>query len=188
LGYFNATQLELARGRSVLLGRLYHFDFADGAFRCWDGWGTLTFDGQTWLGKGDVGEDSEISFGAGDTAGADTISLSGVSPEIMQKVRESAPVRGRKLNRYGLFFGEDLQPRDEKFLLRISIMDRLVYSAIGGTGRRITLEAESIWIDRNGNEAASYSPAYHQTKFPGDNGLKDVVTMTHRRIAWPRFD
>lgn len=188
MGFFNSVQKELSEGRSVLLGRLYRFDFLDGSTHVWDGWGPLAFDGVTWIGAGDVGEDSELGFGVGDTAGADQLSLSGVNPETVAKVRTSAPIRGRRLTRYGLFFGEDLQPRDAKFLLKISLMDRLVYTATAGTGRRITLESESIWADRNGNEAASYTVEYHQTKFPGDIGLKDVASMTNRKVAWPKFE
>ena len=187
MAFFNATQAALAAGRTVFAARLVHFDFAERPMHAWEGVGPLELDGATWLGLALIGSIGEIPVAVNDEAGSVDFTLSGVSPEIVARARDSASVRGREVTIYGQMFGEDLQPADAKYMLAELEMDVMSYAGTGPNDRRIRLTAESIWADRNGAAQALYSDRDQQLRFPGDLGCALVAALKNKRVDWPRF-
>jgi hypothetical protein len=100
MGYFPSARALDLQGNTVRCDLLVMFDFASGAMRLWQGFGTLdTLDGHSWDGIGELGQIGDLeSTLAGDAPQA-TFTLSGVNPAILHEaMNTSAEVYGRDVN------------------------------------------------------------------------------------------
>lgn len=185
---FSALQKAAMAGRVVHLVNLVEFDFAEGIRRVWNGTGYLDLDGFEWLGTGELGSISSISFGENDDAEKVTFALSGVDPEFVTLARSGDSVRGRDVTIYGLFLDvETMQPLGSKWVVRQLIMDTIGYGAKGPSERSISLTAETIWTTRNLAAFAYWSDRDQQARFPGDLGCQFIPTLKLKKVAWPVF-
>lgn len=192
MGWLSETQQALADGRSVFFAHLVHLSFdtvgdVGGDRYFWTGFGQLAYDGRAWLGGGQLVEIGDIPYGEDDTAGSGSVTLSGVDDDIVAAVvAEASLVRGRPIKIYGLFFGENLQPSDSKFLLLDGLMDLVRVRGSGLGLWQIELLYESVWTARNNGEHVAFSDSDQQARFPGDKGLERVVLYkTGVRRTWP---
>lgn len=189
MGFFDSTQLALARGRGVFYGELYEVDFltADGFY--WDGFGNLAAYSHTYLGAGNVVSRSEIPIGINDEAGQLTLTMSGVSPELLARVRASeTEIFGRDITIWGQFFDEALQLSGSRWFLFGGVMDVPTYGWVGAESRSIVIPCEGEWGDRNGAAFAYYSSADQKARYAEDKGCDWVYKYSPGvRRQWPAF-
>lgn len=190
MGFFSAPQLALASGKSVIYDELYKLEFLSGSTGFyWTGFGSITVDGDTYLGAANLVERSEIPFGIDDEAGDLTLTLSGVDPALIAKVRAAdGEIYGQPISVWGQLFDEALQPSGGKWLIFKGVMDVPTYSAPSFGTRAIIIPCEGEWTDRNSARFSMFSDRDQKARFPGDRGLEYVYRITQGvRLKWPQF-
>lgn len=189
MAFFNSTIAAYAQGRSVVRAILAEHDFASGMRRNWTGYGTLTLDGNDWIGAGDLVAFSPLPFGADDAASPITITLSGVEPVYIAEAKLEPPVRGRAQRLYLQFFDlAALAPLDTKILIADRVMDTMTWGGTGPGERRVAVTSEDVWADRDIAEYANFSDADQQVLYPGDRGLEFVQEyVPGYRLTWPDY-
>jgi hypothetical protein len=193
MGFFDATQKQLAAGRSVYFGELYQLNFVSGPAYYWDGFGPLVAYGDTWQGAANLVQRSEIPFGLNDEAGKLTLTMSGVDPEVVAAVRASeSELYGRVIQIWGQFFDEAMQLNGTRFFLFRGTMDTPTYVGQGTDHRTILFPCEGEWADRNGAQFEFFTTRSQQQRYPGpppDAGLEYIYRYSlATRRTWPQFD
>jgi hypothetical protein len=186
MGYFpTARALDLA-GNTVRCDLLVMFDFASGAMRLWQGFGTLdTLDGHSWDGIGELGQIGDLeSTLAGDAPQA-TFTLSGVNPAILHEaMNTSAEVYGRDVNVYIQFFDENFRPLDNPYVCWAGMMD-VMHVKHNVSRCTIELTAESLFFRRSLAPLGTLSDRDQNRFYPGDTGLSVMPTMVAKSVLWP---
>lgn len=171
--------------------------------RLWTGYGTLVYEGNSYYGTGQLLSLSEFAESSEIAAKGATISLSGVSPEIVN-LALSEPYQGRRANIYfgtlqkgGLLLQENgayilledgsriLLDSNKTALTQIfaGYMDTMPIEE-GSEGSYIELSIESKFIDLERVRPCRYSSAYQKTKYPEDKGFDFVELLQDREIKW----
>jgi hypothetical protein len=184
--------------------------FDGNPIRSWTGTGTISYDGNDYIGTGNllsfssVEETSEISV-----RGA-TISLSGIPSDLLS-LALSTPYQGRVCNIYFGMFGQDPSlPYSIGGLIPELVLDFIsgfytdegipteVYSFTqifsgymdemnieeGAETCSIELKVENKLIDLERARVARFTSGYQKSVFPNDLGLDFVESLQDRPISW----
>ena len=165
---------------------LVTLDFASGAVHMNSSPYPLVFDGDTFLGVGNLGAISIIQEGSDLQARGIELTLSGIPPELI-----------------AIALDEDYQGRDCKIWLGFLasshehssliidpvqmgpwIMDTMDIEM--GETARITVRAESRLIRWDKPHSARYTNEEQQERFVGDLGLEFVPQMAEKELIWGR--
>ena len=175
----DAEKLERPHVARAWFGR---FDFPDGIKYLHNGEGSVTIDGNTYLGVSDVlsgrlvsiAQVEEPRFGQAASVG---IVLSGASKEFIQSVHATArQIEGRSATIYWAAFDQETQ---EILTALIPLFPRGKMSSPSihwqGAGvRYVSLTIENVWSSQNFAPGGSWTPADQRRRFPGDKGLDFV--------------
>lgn len=165
---------------------LLKFSFLSETMRVFTGFGKFkTLDGQEWEGVGDVVSIEGLSSVIGANAPPGRIVLNGASPENLQLAAGSrGEYEGRPLQLFLQLINEGvlttLLPLGLRLMTTMDISRRDVT-------RTITLNHESIFINRNTPAASAYSDRDQQYRFPGDRGLERMPLLVNRIDGWPNY-
>ncbi len=188
MAIFDEAGRAAARGEVVTASLLAFFDFFDAPTRVHDGWGPIAADGFVWQGlghRGDLVGVSDIESAAGGQAPPVTFTLSGVSDEVLDDVKNArVRVKGRLCEVSLRFFGGDSQPLGKRYVLYRGIMDRLVHRASDANTWTAELTAETKFSRRGLPPFGSLTDRDQQRRYPGDTGLFMIPAMQNRRRPW----
>lgn len=174
------TQLQSA---SVEVGILFEGEFASGWVRLWSGIGSLSWDGKTWTGTGNLLGISGIDETAEVRASGMTVSLSGVPSDLLSAALGDA--RSGRIGRvYLAFFSGGSIVADPI----LQFEGRLDVPAIedGPETATISISYESELIDLERARERRYTPEDQQIDFPGDLGFDYVASLQDAQITWGR--
>lgn len=186
MGYFPGARAADLASRIVRCDLLVKFDFASGAMRLWQGWGTLsTLDGHDWQGIGQLGQIGDLESTIAGNAPQATFNLSGVDPAIMaHAMNTSDEVYGRDVNVYIQFFDFQFKPLDEPYVAWAGTMDVMHVKQTVDTCV-IELTAESIFFRRSSPPLGTLSDRDQRRFYPDDHGLVIMPGMVARTVLWP---
>jgi hypothetical protein len=189
-GFFDEAVEALADCGQVGCLILVKMDFVEGPGYYWlNGTGDVEVDGQTWTGAAHMVAVSAVSAGTGDAADDLSFTMSGVSTELVAKVREAGSIRGRRVTIYGRFIsattGELLD--DTWVIPTADILDRLSYEAVDVSMRRITAHAETIWTERDQPANEFYSSVSQKAIYPDDDGFEFIPALQNATSEWPQY-
>ena len=174
------TQLQSA---SVEVGILFEGEFASGWVRLWSGIGSLSWDGKTWTGTGNLLGISGIDETAEVRASGMTVSLSGVPSDLLSAALGDA--RSGRIGRvYLAFFSGGSIVADPI----LQFEGRLDVPAIedGPETATISISYESELIDLERARERRYTPEDQAIDFPGDLGFDYVASLQDAQITWGR--
>lgn len=174
------TQLQSA---SVTVGILFEGEFASGWVRLWSGIGSLSWDGKTWTGTGNLLGISGIDETAEVRASGMTVSLSGVPSDLLSAALGDA--RSGRIGRvYLAFFSGGSIVADPI----LQFEGRLDVPAIedGPETATISISYESELIDLERARERRYTPEDQAIDFPGDLGFDYVASLQDAQITWGR--
>lgn len=156
---------------------------SEGALRVWSGYGDLSWDGETWIGTGDMGQVSAIQETADLYAGGATFSLAG-TPASLVSMALGTMRQGLPTKLYLGFF--------DTSTLAIVADPALLFSGLtdvpeiedSGEQSRISISAESELIRLETPVYRRYTHEDQQLDYPGDKGFEYVPTLQDREITF----
>jgi len=158
------------------------FETAAGTSRAWTGFGTISWNGQSWIGLGHLLGVSAIEETGDVVANGVSISLSGVPAELVSialtHVRQGKPVRIwlGALDAAGAVIADPY----------LMFQGRFDTAAIqeGADTAAIIVQAESRLIDLERPRTRRYTPEDQAIDYPGDLGLAFVSAIQDAAIIW----
>lgn len=155
--------------------------FRTGTVYLWSGFGTISWNGQTWTGIGDLGSITPIEEGTNVQARGLTIALSGFDATLVSLVMGEVQL-GLPVTLYlGAFSGGSIIPTPiAAFAGRI---DQPTIEVSGETAS-ISINCESRLIDMNTSVSKRYTDDQQQTDFPGDTAFSFVMGIINATIYW----
>ena len=156
--------------------------FTSGTLRVWSGIGTISWNGQTWTGVGNLGEISPISEGTEPHADGIELSLSGIPSDLIMKAlgecRLNAPVK--------LWLGV-LNEADAVIVDPYeSFGGRMDVPSVeeGGETSTIKLRVENRLVDFNRARERRFTHEDQQIDYPGDLGFEYVAGLQEWNGVW----
>lgn len=187
------------------------FDGAE-VLRLWTGYGTLTYQGNTWFGSGEMLSVESVEESTEISAKGASISLSGIPQDVLS-LALTEPYQGRKAKIYfGLFLDSDVDFEDYAlnglvpFFVHDPINntylegseDNLGLSEIfsgymdqmnieeGPDSCTVQLTLENKLVDLERARVARFTSAYQKSVYSGDLGLDFVEDLQDKEIVWGR--
>jgi hypothetical protein len=176
---FTPAEIELLRYPHVSRAWFAYLDLPTGAAYLHSGAGTVTIDGQEWIGVTDpvggrivsISGIREPAFGQ---AAAVNIILSGADSAFVQSVHATAAeIEGRAANIYWCAFDAETQSPITA-LKGLYVRGYMTSPSIrwAGIGRRtIALTIENIWSAKNFRPGNRWNGTGQRELYPGDKGL-----------------
>jgi len=172
--------------------------------RLWTGVGDLSYGGHTWTGSGNLLDISSVEEGADLAVRGATITLSGMTSEVVSLALQE-PYQGRVCNIYfGTFSTGAILQESGSFILlqdgsKINIedgstgfnqtfsgyMDQMNIQENPDTAT-IELTVENKLIDLERPRIARYTSAYQKSVYPGDLGMDFIEDLQDKEIIWGR--
>jgi hypothetical protein len=160
--------------------------FASGPVYLWTGRGSLTWNGQTWLGTGSQGIISTIEEGSTVEAKGITLSLSGIDPSLLTGILTEFQLGLPCFVYFALFDGTPALIPDPipAFAGR---MDQPTID-VDGSGCTITIAVESRLMDMNVSAARRYTQEDQQRDHPNDQAFNFVPALQEVSVLyWGRL-
>ena len=153
----------------------------DGAnvIRLWTGTGTLSYEGNDWVGSGELLTVSAIEETSEIAVRGATLKLSGIPSEILS-LALSEPYQGRECNIYFGTFDAGTPTLVQIFTGYMDLMD----IEENAETCNIELSAENRLIDLERARVARFTSGYQKSVYPGDLGLDFVESLQDRPISW----
>lgn len=156
-------------GGLVHLAFLVELDFSTGIERYWTGLHPLSYDGQTWLGVGNMGSVSPISSSEDFHSNGLEIGLYGLPGDTLRNVRgiRSADYKGRPARFIFAFmnatFSQVIHP-----MPRYYFIDRVDYFADAATGSAISVALETEVRKASRLTQRRYTDSDQKHEYPSD--------------------
>jgi len=156
--------------------------FTSGTLRVWSGIGTVSWNGQTWTGVGNLGGISPISEGTEPHADGIELSLSGIPSDLVTKAlgecRPNAPVK--------LWFGFLDEAEAVIADPYQSFGGRMDVPSVeeGGDTSTIKLRVENRLVDFNRARERRFTHEDQQIDYPGDLGFEYVAGHQEWNGVW----
>jgi hypothetical protein len=169
----------LRTGEASQHGFLY-LDHLDGPVRVWTGTGTVSWDGEDWLGVGILGAISGVEQTAEITAHELSFTLSGIDPRVISLT--TGGVRNRDAVLYARWVSRENVWFPDSVVLWKGLMDHLTSREDDGQAviELLTRSPLANW-DQAPNVA--YTHEEQQLYYSGDTGLDRIVSLANKTTA-----
>jgi hypothetical protein len=157
--------------------------FDGGNFRVWTGFGSITVDGETYVGGGDILNISEISETGTVQANGVTIGLSGLNSALIASALTET-YQGRSVKIYFGALSNGAVVADP-YIVFSGRMDVMTIDDAGETSS-IAITAESRLIDLDRSRERRYTAEDQKIDFPDDLGLNFIADLQDKQILWGR--
>lgn len=156
--------------------------FDSSPIRLWTGAGEATIDGETYIGTGNLLNVSSIEETTEIAVRGATITLSGMSSEVISLALQS-PYQGRVCNIYfGVVDGTTYSSLTQIFS---GYMDEMNIDE-GPEFGTIELKVENKLVDLERARTRRYTSEYQKSVYPGDKGLEFVESLQDKKVVWGR--
>lgn len=156
--------------------------FVSGTIYVWSGIGPITWNGQTWLGLGNLGKISMIEEGTNVQARGIVLSLSGIDPTFLAaalgEFQQELPVTV-----YLTLFDGTGNIIDAPAVAWAGMMDSPVIQ-VDGTTATISIACESRLVEMNVPVDRRYDQEDQNLFAPGDLGMQFVNGIQEVTINW----
>jgi hypothetical protein len=173
------TEITAQNMRPVIFAQLY---FVSGWIYLWSGFGSIVWNGQTWVGVGTLGTIGSLAETSDVTAAGLQLSLSGIPADLISKalgeVRQGAPVI-----LYQAFLTAAGAVVSNPYNAWSGRMDTCQI-AEGSDTATITITCESRLIDLNRSRERRYQKQDQTIDFPGDLGFDFVPSLQQLNVVW----
>lgn len=159
-------------------------EFSTGTLRLWSGVGSITWDGETWVGAGSMGGISAIEESSDVRAVGIACTLNGQADSLLAialgNVRQGLPgkVWIGTLDAAGAVEADPF--------LAFSGWADVPETLDEGQTATITLRYESRLIDLDRTRERRYTDQYQQHEYSGDLGFDNVTALQDAQITWGR--
>lgn len=175
-----AESIKTSGAKPVYLCKM---EFDSGTTFVWSGRGDLTFDGDTYLGLGDLGRVGPVEESTETRDFQLAFELSGVDPSFIS-LALSEPVQGRRVTLWLGFLDSDYQLVEDPGIVFKGRMDTMDIEL--GTMAKIVVTATSRLVDWDRPRLRRCTSASHKQRFPGDKFFDLTPISTERELVWGR--
>lgn len=183
-GLSGAIAADVQTGR-VIAAVLAELDFSSGTVNVWEGIGTLSWDGKSWDGVGDLGEISAVSEKAGAVATGMTLGLSGVDSSLLSSAL-TEDYQGRSVGVWFATFSESTNAiLADPVKIFGGVMDNMTLVDNGKTAN-ITVNCESYLRILERSNERRYTDMDQQDRYSGDLGFEFVAAQIDDGLYWGR--
>ena len=158
--------------------------FISGPLYVWSGFGSITWNSQTWTGIGTLGSVSTIEEGSTVEAKGITLTMSGIDATLLADVLGEFQVGLPAIVSLGLFDSTGALIADPVTSWS-GRMDQPTID-VDGTTATIAINCESRLLDMNVAVDRRYTNEDQQLDHPGDRGLEFVNSIQEVVIYWGR--
>ncbi len=163
-------------------GLLFYGGFDGGDVRLWTGIGTLTVDGEDYIGAGGL-----IGFGGVNenfdlAATSSSVTLSGIPSEFIS-LALAEDYQGRPASISLVFFDDNGAPIDSAISIFSGQIDIMAISDDGETSQ-ITVQAETAVALFSVTNPRWMTQASQEARYPGDKGFSFVAGLQNREVIW----
>lgn len=173
------TEITAQNMRPVVFAQL---QFTSGIVYLWSGMGSISWNGQTWLGVGNYGNISSLPETSDVAAVGIKLTLSGVPAQFITsalgEVRQGAPViiyQGFLTTAGGIIANPNIAWAGRMDICEI---------AESGDTSIITITAESRMLDLNRSRERRYEKQDQLLDFPGDTGFDYQQLLQELSLVW----
>jgi hypothetical protein len=159
-----------------------YLDFLSAPVRMWNGVGNIEWDGETWVGVGDLIDLGQIEEASDGSATSMVSTLAGVPSDLTAGVYQDQ-WQGREAVAWLGAIDEDGVLIEEPLQIRAGIMDSLGDSD-DGQSAVFTMTIETPALDQGNNRAWRLTNEIQQSFFPGDKGLEFTTVLSSVPIRW----
>jgi hypothetical protein len=156
--------------------------FANETVYAWTGVGSLSWDGHTWLGVGILGEVSAIVEGSDVSAQGITLSLSGISSELLSDSM-SELMAGKLAQVYLGFLDTDGALIADPIPAFIGLIDQPTID-LSTDKVTISITVENRLSDLNRARGGRYTDQDQRARYPNDSSLKYVHFLQDEHFTW----
>lgn len=158
------------------------FDSAD--VLMWSGVGDLDWDGQTWVGTGQLLRVDAMEESVEMKAVGTTVTLSGIPSDLISLALQE-DYAGRALTVYLGAFDDDNQIISTPVVIFKGRMDVMNISESGDTAS-VEVTVENRLIDFERPRERRYTSEDQKIDYPNDKGFEFVSTIQDKEIVWGR--
>jgi hypothetical protein len=178
----STAALAALQSRAVALAYLVEGTFQTGPVYLWTGFGNLTWNGNTWVGVGQLGGISPIEDGATvEATRGITLTLSGIDPTLLPLVLGEFQLRAPVTVYLGLFAGGALIANP--IVAFSGLMDQPIIDLDGKTAI-LSINCEQRLLELNVATDRRYTADDQQRDWPGDLGMQFVNGIQEMTIYW----
>ncbi len=159
-------------------------NFVSGPLYVWSGSGSVSWNGQTWMGVGSFGGVSTIEEGSTVEAKGITLTLSGIDPTLLTDVLSEFQV-GLPVTVWLALFDQTNTLIPNPVTAFAGRMDQPAID-VDGTAATITINCENRLLDMNTPVDRRYTNEDQQLDHPGDRGFEFVNSIQEVTIYWGR--
>jgi len=160
--------------------------FASGVAYVWSGYGTIVWNGHSWLGVGNLGTISVIEEGVTVNARGISITLSGINSSMLADALQDMQIGAPVMIYFGLFDSSSppsLLP--DPLTSWAGRMDQPTIN-VGGDTSSITVNCENRLIDMNVPVDRRYTHDDQQISHPGDLAFQFVNSIQELTVYFGR--
>lgn len=157
-------------------------EFDEGTLTFWTGYGTLEFNGEDYIGSGNLINVSEVSETENLQANGVVITLSGV-PDTLTAIAQTANYSDRPITIWFGALDEDNLLVPDPFILFSGLMDVMTMK-IGGNELTISVKAESRLISLKRARERRYTPEDQKLDYPDDRFFDKVAALQDTEVVW----
>jgi hypothetical protein len=158
--------------------------FTSGPIHVWTGYGSVSWNGQTWLGVGTLGSISTIEEGSDIQARGITLEMSGIDVNLLEGILSEFQV-GLPVRVWLGLFDSTMALIPDPLLSFAGRMDQPTLD-VGGETASISINCESRLIDMNVACDRRYTDEDQQLDHPGDRGFEFVNSIQEITVTWGR--
>lgn len=174
----------MATAKSVKPFMLFAGYFDSGTVYTWSGYGSLSWNGHTWLGTGTLLTVAPVQETEEVRATGTSFNLSGI-PSAMISLALTENYQGRKCEMYLGAFDDAGAIIDDPCLIFSGRMDVMQIDP-SQTNTSITLSAENRLIDLERPRSRRYTNEDQQADYSGDTGMAFVAGLQDATINWTK--
>jgi hypothetical protein len=182
--FIDELERQLGARPFLLIEGMFDYD----PWRTWTGLGTITWDGKTWLGTGDIISVSAPVESSDGRANGLTLRLNsgrGVDPSKFIASVLATHVQGRPVRIWWGFMTAGGAIVADPMLIYSGFMDQPRIVDAGGVCT-IDLACEQELIDQNRAVRFRLTPGRLQETSPGDKGFDHAPGIEDVNVPWPR--
>lgn len=173
------TELTADSSRPI---KLVKFEFDGGDVTFWNGIGDLVFDGDTYLGAGQLLDISDIQESEDIKADSVTFTLSGIPATIIEVALEEN-YQGRPVTLWRGAFDADKAIVADPFIIFAGEMDVMTISEFGNTAT-VSVIAESQMRSLRRPSTRKWTSADQKAVHPSDKGFDEVPQIQDEPLVW----
>ncbi|NTV50934.1 MAG: hypothetical protein HGA20_15000 [Geobacteraceae bacterium] len=152
---------------------------------CWhSGFGDIVFNGDTYIGVGNLSSISTIKEEPGVKASGASVGLSGVKEEIIALL-----LLEPYINRKAYIYFVPLDDGDQPVSATPTLIFKGTINGISGTqgsSPGFSVELKSRFADWERGVKILYTDVEQQQIHPGDRGMEYIAQLSQKKIIWPR--